>query len=78
MLKESGYNVIKEYYINDAGSQIDKLVDSALLRYDECLGQNIRKIPDGLYPGEYLKDVGQELVNKYGKSLSLIIKRKNF
>ena len=44
LLKESGYNVIKEYYINDAGSQIDKLVDSALLRYDECLGQNIQKI----------------------------------
>ena len=69
LLKESGYNVIKEYYINDAGSQIDKLVDSALLRYDECLGQNIQKIPDGLYPGEYLKEVGQELVNKYGKNL---------
>ena len=69
LLKEVGYKVTKEYYINDAGSQIDKLVDSALLRYDECLGQNIKEIPQGLYPGEYLKDVGQELVNKYGKNL---------
>ena len=78
LLKESGYNVIKEYYINDAGSQIDKLVDSALLRYDECLGQNIQKIPDGLYPGEYLKEVGQELVNKYGKNLKSHNKEKIF
>ena len=69
LLKEVGYKVTKEYYINDAGSQIDKLVDSALLRYDECLGQNIKEIPQGLYPGEYLKDVGLELVNKYGKNL---------
>ena len=78
LLKESGYNVIKEYYINDAGSQIDKLVDSALLRYDECLGQNIQKIPDGLYPGEYLKEVGEELVNKYGKNLKSRNKEKIF
>ena len=69
LLKEVGYKVTKEYYINDAGSQIDKLVDSALLRYDECLGQNSKEIPQGLYPGEYLKDVGLELVNKYGKNL---------
>ena len=78
LLKESGYNVIKEYYINDAGSQIDKLVDSALLRYDECLGQNIQIIPDGLYPGEYLKEVGEELVNKYGKNLKSRNKEKIF
>ena len=78
LLKESGYNVIKEYYINDAGSQIDKLVDSALLRYDECLGQNIQIIPDGLYPGEYLKEVGEELVNKYGKNLKSTNKEKIF
>ena len=78
LLKEVGYNVIKEYYINDAGSQIDKLVDSALLRYDECLGQNIKEIPDGLYPGEYLKEVGQELVNKYGNNLKFHDKEKTF
>ena len=78
LLKEVGYNVIKEYYINDAGSQIDKLVDSALLRYDECLGQNIKEIPDGLYPGEYLKEVGQELVNKYGNNLKFHVKEKTF
>ena len=78
LLKEVGYNVIKEYYINDAGSQIDKLVDSALLRYDECLGENIKEIPDGLYPGEYLKEVGQELVNKYGNNLKFHDKEKTF
>ena len=69
LLDEVGYKVIREYYINDAGSQIEKLVESSLLRYDECNGQAIKEIPDGLYPGEYLKDVGKELLKKYGKNL---------
>ena len=69
LLDEVGYKVIREYYINDAGSQIEKLVESSLLRYDECNGQDIKEIPDGLYPGEYLKDVGKELLKKYGKNL---------
>ena len=69
LLDEVGYKVIREYYINDAGSQIEKLVESSLLRYDECNGQDIKEIPDGLYPGEYLKDVGKELFKKYGKNL---------
>ncbi|MDA0916027.1 MAG: arginine--tRNA ligase [Proteobacteria bacterium] len=69
LLKEVGYEVTKEYYINDAGSQIDKLVNSALLRYEECLGKKIKEIPEGLYPGEYLKEVGQKLVDQFGSDL---------
>ena len=69
LLKEVGYSVTKEYYINDAGSQVDKLVTSSLMRYDECNGKKIDKIPDGLYPGEYLKEVGLALFEKYGKNL---------
>jgi len=69
LLKEVGYEVTKEYYINDAGSQIDKLVNSALLRYEECLGKKIKEIPEGLYPGEYLKEVGQKLVEQFGSDL---------
>ena len=69
LLNEVGYKVIREYYINDAGSQIEKLVESSLLRYDECNGKNIKVIPEGLYPGEYLQDVGKALLKKYGKNL---------
>ncbi len=69
LLNEVGYKVIREYYINDAGSQIEKLVESSLLRYDECNGKNINEIPEGLYPGEYLQDVGKALLKKYGKNL---------
>jgi arginyl-tRNA synthetase len=66
---EVGYKVTREYYINDAGSQIDKLVSSSLLRYDECIGKKIDQIPEGFYPGEYLKEVGEALHKKYGKDL---------
>ncbi len=69
LLNEVGYKVIREYYINDAGSQIEKLVESSLLRYDEFNGKNIKEIPEGLYPGEYLKEVGKALLKKYGKNL---------
>ncbi len=64
ILKKCGYKVTKEYYINDAGSQIDTLVDSAILRYKEALTGVEAKIPEGLYPGEYLKSVAQKLVDK--------------
>ena len=69
LLNEVGYKVVREYYINDAGSQIEKLVESSLLRYDECNGKIIKDIPEGLYPGEYLQDVGKALLKKYGKNL---------
>ena len=71
LLIEVGYKVTREYYINDAGSQIEKLVKSALLRYEEYTGKEIGPIPDGLYPGEYLKEVGKVLFQKFGKDLNL-------
>ncbi len=58
LLHKAGFAVTKEYYINDAGAQVDTLARSAYLRYREALGEAIGEIPEGLYPGEYLKDVG--------------------
>ena len=78
LLDKVGYKVVREYYVNDAGKQIDKLVNSSLLRYDECVGKKINKIPEGLYPGEYLKEVGQALFQKYGKDLKLYPETKVF
>lgn len=68
LLEKVGYKVCREYYINDAGGQIEVLARSALLRYREALGESI-SIPEGLYPGEYLKPVGQKLADKHGKAL---------
>jgi arginyl-tRNA synthetase len=69
LLAFAGYEVTKEYYINDAGSQIDVLARSAFLRYREALGETIGEIPAGLYPGDYLVPVGQALVEEYGQKL---------
>jgi len=69
LLKFSGYNVTREYYINDAGAQVDVLARSAFLRYREALGEDIGPIPEGLYPGDYLKECGAELASDYGKTL---------
>ena len=69
LLKFSGYDVTKEYYMNDAGGQVNVLAESAYLRYREALGEDIGEIPAGLYPGDYLKPVGEALVKEYGKSL---------
>ena len=57
----AGYEVTREYYINDAGAQVDVLARSAYLRYREALGETIGDIPEGLYPGDYLKPVGEAL-----------------
>ena len=65
----AGYDVTKEYVINDAGSQIDVLGRSAMLRYREALGEDVGEIPAGLYPGDYLVPVGQALVTEFGRSL---------
>ncbi|MEM1376052.1 MAG: arginine--tRNA ligase [Pseudomonadota bacterium] len=70
LLAFAGHDVTKEYYINDAGSQIDVLAKSALLRYRETLGEDIGEIPEGLYPGEYLIPVGQALKDEFGSSLA--------
>jgi len=64
-----GYDVTREYYVNDAGAQVEALARSAYLRYREALGEDIGEIPAGLYPGEYLKPVGQALAAQYGPSL---------
>jgi arginyl-tRNA synthetase len=69
LLAFAGFDVTREYYINDAGAQVDVLARSAFLRYREALGEDIGSIPEGLYPGDYLKPVGQALANKHGKSL---------
>jgi arginyl-tRNA synthetase len=64
-----GYEVTREYYINDAGAQVDQLARSAYLRYREALGEHIGEIPAGLYPGEYLKPVGKALAAAHGRAL---------
>ena len=70
LLAFAGYAVTREYYINDAGTQVDVLARSAFLRYREALGEAIGPIPDGLYPGDYLVPVGGELAAEYGAALS--------
>ena len=65
----AGYDVTKEYVINDAGSQIDVLGRSAMLRYREALGDDTGEIPPGLYPGDYLIPVGQALAKEFGRDL---------
>ncbi len=69
LLVFAGYDVTREYYINDAGGQVNVLARSAFLRYREALGEDIGAIPEGLYPGEYLKPVGAALAAAHGPSL---------
>ena len=68
LLDFAGADVTREYYINDAGAQVDVLARSAHLRYREALGETIA-IPEGLYPGDYLKSTGTELAAEFGTSL---------
>jgi arginyl-tRNA synthetase len=69
LLAFAGYAVTREYYVNDAGAQVDVLARSAYLRYREALGEDIGPIPDGLYPGDYLKPVGAALAAAHGAAL---------
>ena len=69
LLLFAGFDVTKEYYINDAGVQIDVLGNSVMLRYREALGEEIGDIPAGLYPGDYLVPVGKHLAQKYDRKL---------
>ncbi len=69
ILAFAGYEVTKEYYINDAGAQIDVLARSVLLRYREALGEDIGTIPEGLYPGDYLVPLGRKLAQEFGARL---------
>jgi len=69
LLARAGYDVTREYYINDAGAQIDVLARSVVLRYREALGEEIGEIPAGLYPGDYLVPVGKALADTHGEAL---------
>ncbi|WP_319414454.1 arginine--tRNA ligase [uncultured Cohaesibacter sp.] len=71
LLDFAGYDVCREYYINDAGTQVDVLARSAFLRYCQALGDDIGTIPDGLYPGDYLVPVGEALAKEHGDKLKL-------
>lgn len=66
LLGKAGFDVTREYYINDAGAQVDVLARSTHLRYREALGDAIGAIPEGLYPGDYLKDAGKKLAERDG------------
>ena len=66
LMAKAGYDVTREYYFNDAGTQVDVLARSTYLRYREALGETIGEIPEGLYPGEYLKEVGVALAQRDG------------
>ncbi len=66
LLDWAGWDVTREYYVNDAGSQVDTLARSVHLRYLEALGRDIGEIPEGYYPGEYLVPVGQALAAEFG------------
>jgi len=69
LLQFSGREATREYYINDAGAQVDALARSAYLRYREALGEDIGPIPEGLYPGDYLKTVGEAMAREFGPAL---------
>ena len=66
LLEFHGAKVVREYYVNDAGGQVDVLARSVHLRYREALGEDVGEIPEGFYPGEYLKPVGAELATEFG------------
>jgi arginyl-tRNA synthetase len=70
VLAFAGHSVIREYYVNDAGGQVDTLARSVHLRYREALGENIGDIPEGFYPGNYLAPIGQELAAEFGDTFA--------
>jgi len=69
LLDFTGFKVTREYYVNDAGAQVDALARSAYLRYREALGEDVGTIPEGLYPGDYLKPVGALIARTFGAAL---------
>ena len=69
LLAFAGREAAREYYINDAGAQVDVLARSAYLRYREALGEEVGAIPEGFYPGDYLKPVGESLAREFGATL---------
>ena len=77
IMRKQGYKVFKEYYINDTGSQIDRLTNSVIYRYNELFNKNKKKIDNNLYPGEYLIDLANDLKKKHGSKL-LENNKKNY
>src|SRR3546814_2260278 len=71
LLEYAGYEVTREYYVNDAGAQVDVLARSVHMRYREALGEDIGAIPEGLYPGDYLK-IGRENVRNPGTNAHIV------
>ena len=71
LLGKAGFDVTREYYINDAGAQIDSLARSVHFRYREALGEEVGKIPDELYPGDYLIDIGRRFALEHRDSLKV-------
>lgn len=69
LMQKAGYDVTREYYINDAGAQVGKVARSAYLRYREACGEAIGPMPEGLYPGEYMKEAGEAIKTAHGTSL---------
>ena len=76
LLAFAGFKVTREYYVNDAGAQVDVLARSAFLRYREALGETIGEIPEGFYPGDYLKPVGVALAAEYKDGLKKLSERE--
>ena len=76
LLQKAGFDVLKEYYINDAGRQVEILGRSTFLRYREALGEDIGEIPPGFYPGDYLREVGAKLAQKHGDALKSMPEEK--
>src|SRR5690348_14026883 len=76
ILEAAGFRVTKEYYVNDAGAQVDTLARSLHLRYREALGENIGDIPEGLYPGDYLKPVGIVMAADFGDDMAEVPEQK--
>ena len=72
VLEFAGYDVTREYFVNDAGAQVDALARSAYLRYREALGHDLGAIPEGLYPGDYLRPVGAALAEAHGAALASV------
>ena len=69
LLEKTGHNVTKEYYINDAGSQINNLANSVFIRYQEALGKKFAEYPDDFYPGDYLLPVAKHFISEYESKL---------
>lgn len=67
LLAKAGYEVTREFYINDAGGQVDQLARSVYIRYQQALGLDVEEPGDGLYPGDYLIPVGQMMADRYAK-----------